>query len=322
MKSLVFLVSLILASAACGQCQNGRCLPNVAAPILIQPLPTSSPLTLAHGWYRHNGGVELYWRGERIGTLEPRSGQWCTNGKAHLVDLVELAAPVGATKPATSERPKQCLCKADACECKDCPSDCLLATTPVFAALPDEERLNYGMDWRGGADKEKCRLSGVETTKDRCIQAISAADIPDDSRMTRVTVIGTESERAAVLKDLEQSPELAPYRGKMVVQAYDPSHWHVRDAGFKTDGHPTIYAQQPDGKVLHRQDSYDGPARLAQALRRIDSAYDPAKDPDLSKPTVKPDDGKQCNHFFGITLLAAMAAAGVGLGVLFARKVK
>jgi hypothetical protein len=60
----------------------------------------------------------------------------------------------------------------------------------------------------------------------------------------------------------------------------------IRDLGFVTTGTPTIYLQQPSGKVLLRRDTYDGPEFLAQAIRRARPDYDPSKDPDGRAPAV------------------------------------
>src|SRR4029079_2216874 len=99
-----------------------------------------------------------------------------------------------------------------------------------------------------------------------------------------LTVIGDPASTAAVTKDLASAPALAPWKDRLVVQSYTPSHWAVAKAGFYTAGTPTVYVQAPSGKVLHRQDDYaDGAEGLAQALRRADPNYDPAKDPDLRK---------------------------------------
>jgi hypothetical protein len=63
----------------------------------------------------------------------------------------------------------------------------------------------------------------------------------------------------------------------------------VQGFGFRTDGRPTIYVQDAAGRVLHRQDDYDGAEQLAGALRRP-GPYDPATDPDRrKKPEPKPD---------------------------------
>ncbi|HEV3143032.1 MAG TPA: hypothetical protein VGZ47_04015 [Gemmataceae bacterium] len=115
--------------------------------------------------------------------------------------------------------------------------------------------------------------------------------LTDDSQKLRLTIIGPENQRHAVLADLESSPSLAPLKDKVLVQSYDPKHWAVVNTGFRTTGQPTIYLQSADGKVLHRQDEYRGPEKLAEAIRKADPNYQPDKDPDLNKtnpPSVSP----------------------------------
>jgi hypothetical protein len=67
------------------------------------------------------------------------------------------------------------------------------------------------------------------------------------------------------------------------IRDYDPKSWEL-SCGFKTDGDPTVYCQAPSGKVLHRQDDYQGgPDALIGALRKAKANYDPKRDPDLRK---------------------------------------
>jgi hypothetical protein len=109
--------------------------------------------------------------------------------------------------------------------------------------------------------------------------------VPDDAKRLRLTVIGSEPARKQVLQDLASHPALAGLADRLVVQGYDPTAWAVKDYGFVTTGSPTICLQAPDGTVLHRQDTYRGPERLAEAIRRADPSYDPKRDPDLNRPT-------------------------------------
>lgn len=113
-------------------------------------------------------------------------------------------------------------------------------------------------------------------------EPIEAPELPDPAGKIHVTVIGSDADRAAVMRDLATSPALASRRPRLVVREYRPDHWHVADVGFKVDGKPTIYVQTEDGIVRHRQDVYQGPAPLATALRKADPQYDPKLDPDAS----------------------------------------
>jgi hypothetical protein len=162
---------------------------------------------------------------------------------------------------------------------------------PVAAPAEKVEKVeavpNYGVetDQLNGGHGEHYRLNGVPVSPERARQALAGDPIPDDTARLRLTVIGDTTAARRVTSDLASAATLAPWKDRVVVQAYAPDHWAVARAGFSTGGRPTIYVQAPSGKVLHRQDDYaDGAEGLAQALRRADPNYDPAKDPDLRKP--------------------------------------
>lgn len=122
-------------------------------------------------------------------------------------------------------------------------------------------------------------------------QKVSMGDIPDDSAKPRVTVIGSDADRKKVT-DAIKSSNIA---GKVSLWSVEPSHWSLRDSDggeprFKTDGKPTVYVQAPSGKVLHRQDDWQGPQDVG-AIRKAIKGYDASLDPDLRKNTAIPIPG-------------------------------
>jgi hypothetical protein len=119
---------------------------------------------------------------------------------------------------------------------------------------------NFGLDLAhmAAGKQPRYRVGGKPCAK----RDMMAAMVEDDSAKPRLTIIGSKEERAKVLSVLP--PEASGY----VVKAYDPKDWAVARAGFKTDGHPTIYLQAPDGTVLHRQDVFSDANQLAEALAR------------------------------------------------------
>lgn len=143
------------------------------------------------------------------------------------------------------------------------------------------------------AGKNRFRMNGREVNEGIAFEALTGASgqLADDSGFLRLTVIGSDADRKAVMNDLLNDVSLKEFARDMVLNDYPPDSWEVKQTGFRTDGHPTIYIQKPDGKVLHRQDDYRGGAgRLAGAIRKARPDYDPAKDPDLSKtPAPKVD---------------------------------
>lgn len=146
---------------------------------------------------------------------------------------------------------------------------------------------NFGvMREQLAANDERHCLNGGAVSDREALAAIG--NLNDDSGKLRLTVIGPDAERRAVLNDLETDPELSLFRDRLLVQSYPPDHWAVAGAGFVRTGKPTIYLQAFDGAVRHRQDEYRGPAKLAEAIRRADPHYRPERDPDLNRPIVLP----------------------------------
>jgi hypothetical protein len=143
---------------------------------------------------------------------------------------------------------------------------------------------NFGVMRDRLAAEERLSLNGTPIKPDQARQAL--AGLIDDSQWLRLTIIGSPAERQAVVSDLKSHPAFAELRGRLLVQTYEPDHWAVAAAGFVRTGKPTIYLQAPDGRVLHRQDEYRGPERLAAALRRADPNYHPERDPDLDQLPV------------------------------------
>jgi hypothetical protein len=152
------------------------------------------------------------------------------------------------------------------------------------AKVEPDGTVNFGLDLARMSPTGQHILNGKEVSKEALLQAIGKPRLPDDSKWLCLTIIGADAERKQVLSDLRSSPLLAPWKDRVKIQDYAPDHWAVRDAGFVTSGHPTIYCQTADGKVLHRQDDYRGAAALAEVLRQADPAYQPRQDPDLNKP--------------------------------------
>jgi hypothetical protein len=134
------------------------------------------------------------------------------------------------------------------------------------------------------------KINGQHCQREEIVQALQKSNLADDSAKLRLVIIGPDAARKKVLDDLHNNPALAQLTRDYIIQDYPPDHWHVKDAGFKTDGQPSIYLQAPEpdgkGKVLHRQDDYAGPDQLATALRRADPNYTPAADPNLTRQTI------------------------------------
>lgn len=185
-----------------------------------------------------------------------------------------------------SDEPCACGCGIEKpCKCKDtgipCKETCRCVLVASECSLPT------------GVVPEKIRpnvtqINGREVSKHEAISAIEAGIDPNDVNKNRVTVIGDENDCKKVLEAFASDPLLAPFRDKILLQAYPPSNFAVQGLGFLAGGSPAIYIQSPTGQVLHRQLEWRGAEKMASALRKADRTYDVTKDPDLNKPAGLP----------------------------------
>ena len=175
--------------------------------------------------------------------------------------------------------------------------------------------VNFGVDTEKltGTRAEQYRLNGRPVSREQAFTALEGKQLPDDAARLRLTILGTDDQRRQIRQDLAAAPELAEFKDRLVVQDYPPDHWAVAHAGFDTTGHPTLYLQQPSGKVLHRQNDYSGPTDLARALRKADPNYDPHKDPDLRRLSGWP-------RWNGLSIPAAAWLLAAGVLFLLLRK--
>lgn len=275
---LSLLIVYLGVSDAGAQCRNCGPRPNLFAPSpLFAPAPTAGPKEPAKCAVRgescdcgclsgeacrctltwstenqHEGHYALLRGGRQIGSYDPTGGVWrsYTNGEW---GPKESSPPDDAPPLPSESRP------------------------PVSQ--------NFGVDRSKLKGEESYHLNGRKATRKQAIEAIEA-NVPDDVDKLRLTVIGGEADRKRVLADIDTHPALAEVKGRVLVQSYPADHWAVAKAGFVTTGAPTIYVQQPDGRVLHRQDAYAGPEPLAEAVRKADPNYQPKNDPDLNRPAL------------------------------------
>jgi hypothetical protein len=192
----------------------------------------------------------------------------------------------------------------------------LAAKTPAKAPVkqePDKPKeadpTNYGVDLSKIATFPKYTINGQEIGRQEAMDAVSSGKLPDDRKLLRLTVIGSDPECQRVVADLDADPAT---RAQVVVQCYAPNDCAVARYGFKCDGKPSIYLQSPDGVVLHRQADYaDGPAGLATAIRKAAEGYDPSKDPDLRRALQVPG--------LGVLPAWAWVIGAVGILLIFKR---
>lgn len=298
MNALLMLTMLTTAHAwDAPACPGGSCA------------PVRSDST-RHGWYdAGDGQLELFWRGEKIGTLNPLAARWNTAGKSHTVELTKTFGLAPQSKPG-------CLCTADACACRRCPEDCASVMTAGDDPFP------------GGVQSDKIRqeptyeLCGRRVSRSAALQAVAAGGLIDDRNKSFLTIVGDESLRSRVVADLNLAPELRGWKDRLHVHAYPPDHWAVRQIGLA----PGITFQGPPTEgsnkapVAWRFRSYQGPLALAEALRKSDPEYRSDTDPDPAKkvepptPASEPSKPGESGHGVPVHLLVVV---GIGLAAVF-----
>lgn len=171
----------------------------------------------------------------------------------------------------------------------------------------EEKEPNFGIDKDKltGSEADSYRYCGQEISKEEAHKIVGDKKLTDDSNKLRVTIIADDGTQKRVIADINSL--IKDINEWAIVRGYPPNHWCL-EPGFVTMGNPTVYCQAPGGKVLHRQDDYDGGGEdLAGALRKAKSSYDAKKDPDLRKP-VFPLGGE--SRFLPYAV-AAFSGAGV-----------
>lgn len=149
-------------------------------------------------------------------------------------------------------------------------------------------------------------VNGHAATKQQAYEAIESGGVDDISTKKRITIIGTADECAKA--QLAMPADVAKWA---VVKCYKPDDWYPRDNGFVCTGSPTIYVQNANGEVIHRQDNLDG---IATAINKANPGYDPKSDPDLRRGIF----GGLNLNLNSVGTIAVILSIGAGLA-LFGR---
>lgn len=252
--------------------------------------------------------------------------------------------PTGTSKAKRQPCPGECECACndhgkcecfdgEHCGCRSCP--CGLTGVERKAAIEqrdsDKAVKNFGVELNKLHKTKRQSINGKPVSREMLLdrlkengRSIEGGKLDDDSMKLPITAIGANREQ--VTRDIKEHAAFASLRDNLLVQGYAPDNWAVSKYGFKTDGKPTIYLQDRDGRVLLRRDDYaGGPELLAKqvgeaievaSLRRRDPNYDGKSDPDGTRPIVPAVAGA----IPAPIILLAMAVAGLGLAVLTQRK--
>lgn len=214
--------------------------------------------------------VQVFPRATFLSKWTAGGGGWC---------FVLLASP---PPPPPAGRPKQalqpcgrascdCGCRdGEACRCAaaagcDCSPGCSCGCNdgrPCACGPPPAAGLEWHYEGRE-------RYTFGPSMRELGRAQVEAA-LADDSARPHLTVIGPEQERALALAPL------GDLSARYHVQGYAADHWAVQCGFARPAAGVVCYLQRPDGTVAARVDSA---ARLAEALRRADPAYDPRNDP-------------------------------------------
>ncbi|HMP03579.1 MAG TPA: hypothetical protein PKD86_15090 [Gemmatales bacterium] len=164
---------------------------------------------------------------------------------------------------------------------------------PSKSSTPKYPQRNFGIitDQLAlpGAVGTQVTLNGQPVAREQARALVEGRPtLPHHQGRPRLTIIGSAKDREAVLAAL-RGP-LAEWAADFIIKDYEPSDWAVAGVGFRTDGRPTIYAQEPDGQVLFRLDSAEHLAARLRALRVRRPDYDPERDP-TGPPGVSVENG-------------------------------
>jgi hypothetical protein len=320
----VFAAMVAIAAGAFGQ--YPIVYPQPVQPAVVHAAPGT------YKWFalQENKNVWTLWRGnEYIGQLDPDLAQWKWAHSKEPEDLSlsldafwksqgQLRRGTGALPvkieqgPIPAEKPKW---EGKAGVREESDRDTVNERPPVDGGdgLSPMQRFrgnNFGVDFSDvGKTHIGYSINGRNANASEAFDAIRDGSLPSDSDLPRLVVIGSEAWRKQVLADMDYSPDLAPFKGKLLVQAYPPNHWHISaERGFvqptTADG-VVIQAQSASGKVLWRQTDYDGGApALARALRDKVPGYDPKLD-----PTPKGSSSGEGLPFSPLWLVAGAGAA-------------
>jgi hypothetical protein len=176
-----------------------------------------------------------------------------------------------------------CLKCGGACKCDPCKCDEFLpkeeAPAPRFMQLPPTGVARERMTSDG---THKYTVNGKREDGETFFNALLSAtgdNLVDDSGKYLLCVMGDVASCNKIRADFIGSELVA----KCNFKTYRPTHPVVSD--FKPAGSPTIVLQSPTGRVLWRQDNYEGGMNaLAENASQIFAQYDPAKDPGPGKP--------------------------------------
>lgn len=286
---LLGLVIVTNAQAQCSSCSNGRCT-------VTQQQKVQKPAPIAFEWRKLEndpnrwylyanetliGGFDI--EEEYFRPYDKASNTWGPRNPYSEGRIIEKRKPKPCPDPKPDPKPKEVSFEAQ---------------EPIF-----------GVDTSKLKGSDGYEVNGKPVTKQEAYRIVGDK-LADDINKLRITVIGDDGQQKQVASDIRTV--LKDIDNWAIIRGYPKGHWAL-DPGFVQTGNPTIYCQAPTGKVLHRQDDYDGPESTTDALRKAKASYDQKKDPDLRKASANPNGSSFFNY-------AVAAATGAGVMYLTRRR--
>lgn len=333
---IIFAILLAAGGATVAQWGSRGCSPAgpqlwaPSAAFARQPDFLAQPVQAQSDWRFHPGDpmiAYLYRNGVQVGGYNYAGGYWrdydaatdtwgpmvpCTRDDApnHIGKSIKDGKRVDA-KPTGVVQPKA--------ESEPLPLPFgQLDREPIAAEKLDlTDPLNMGVQWNKIED-HGITYEGRRISCDKAATMIQN-EIPDHKKKLRVNVIGTESECKPVRDQLVSlEPEIS---SRILIRCMPPGDWATKDGVtgqvVYKDGHPSLYVQAPDGKVLHRQSD---DKQCVDAIRKTVKKYDADKDPDLRKPQPMPGPLPNNPNNPATPMHPAIPVAiGIGLLMLFAK---
>lgn len=281
------MIPLLLTAISLGQCAGGSCyapsssyLPTFAAAVIyLQPAtftqaPAPAPTIrryrtvyqgmdlVVEGWLDANG--QINWQADRAFNAEAIRA-----ARARAIEAREESARTEAAKAS--------FLKAEAARVK-----ALEAEAEARRRIKPAGFQNYGLDFEKifppGSPPEKYHATTPEGRAFIELAKAGVDKLPDDSGKPFVTVIGQGSNTESAFT------ALASLRSETRLGKFAADAWQVKGIGLAAKGDPSIVVQDPSGRVIYREDGFDGDgkallARVSGKLRRPNPDYDPAKDP-------------------------------------------
>lgn len=153
---------------------------------------------------------------------------------------------------------------------------------------PDQRNQGLGQSWlkRLPSEKgERITIGGKTATLSAAETLIAQSQLPNYAQASRLTVISKDvGLRNRIVKDFQTSQALAPFRGKVLIDALPPDAWQLRplqidqNPKFQKTGIALIFQGKPDDKGRSKPFAiwqYSGPEALAAALRNAGPDYNP-----------------------------------------------